>query len=868
MTDSFEPLHQPPSPRDLRESPPESSACARVRGLVRDFADADLVPEAKAEVEAHVHGCRTCGVALSRSEFEVLRLRRAFGENWAPATPRAGFARRAVARLLLESPELALEAAAEAERAEAAAANEPTMRPRQDAPRVDLARKVMARTTAELIADDRRARRGHSRLLVAACLASVVLVAALGVFWQSVVDLSSSARMGIVSSDQLWCTGPGGHYRLSRGDTLGEGAVLVLDEEGSADVEWYDASIVGEQPAAQIRMRGGGELRVEQELQLLRGSMEVESKRAMSVLLADGSSVELGAGTYHISVTEQMSPFDSLLPAAGRYGVRVDTLAGEAAHLLRDEGLAAVISAGQSGRYNRGLSGISVENLPPSIAGGAASMGLVRLPAEQPDAPDLRGTVLDGFGAPVAEAQVQLLYPTDGGMAQRHVATDAAGVYVLEAGSGIRAGYALLSVSPPVGRSDLSFLPLDARSLQPVEGGGFQVATATLGHSSLLRGRLVGSSSDRQYARVLPCFYDEVLGQVWPWFDGASTSDRDGRFSLVGLPSRLLAHQTAGLLVYQPNADVVFEPIPLPGSPAANAGELRISLLPLRDMALRGLPPGRTSVVLEEVVNLPAGSALRRHLVAADNEGNAAGLRFGRGRLWLEVAGSSPQSVRPIGSLGPGLAEVAGELMPRASVLGPTVPVPQIAGNALEIAVQSRFAGASLEPLQGEELVIQGVQGPLAADTQIYALAPRLGGGYRSRFLGLSRQSTGLRVAFEPGETEVLALGADGLASARANVSLLRQGLVAGRLAPLRLLATGTAQLDSQLVPHHAHTLGTVWQPVDVGHAGARPAAYRILAQNDAWRARDIPAGDYQVIDDNGRSFHVRVLPGEQVEIR
>ena len=42
MSDLPEPMHQPPDPRELRQSVPASSMCARMRSLLRDFADADL----------------------------------------------------------------------------------------------------------------------------------------------------------------------------------------------------------------------------------------------------------------------------------------------------------------------------------------------------------------------------------------------------------------------------------------------------------------------------------------------------------------------------------------------------------------------------------------------------------------------------------------------------------------------------------------------------------------------------------------------------------------------------------------------------------------------------------------------------------
>ena len=91
---------------DASSGLPRSSQDARKRIL--DFADGDLEPSDHKVLESHVHGCRACAVALAKVEFETLRLRRAFSDSWAAVTPPPGFARRTIARLLLESPELAL----------------------------------------------------------------------------------------------------------------------------------------------------------------------------------------------------------------------------------------------------------------------------------------------------------------------------------------------------------------------------------------------------------------------------------------------------------------------------------------------------------------------------------------------------------------------------------------------------------------------------------------------------------------------------------------------------------------------------------------------------------------------------------------
>ncbi len=874
MSDLPEPMHQPPDPRELRQSVPASSMCARMRSLLRDFADADLPLEQRAEVETHVHGCRDCGLALSRSEFEVLRLRRAFGDGWEQAAPRQGFARRTLARILFESPELAIEAALAADAADAAAAaalvddDKDTRSPmvRHAAPQIDLARRVVARASAELRANRQATHRRARGWLLFASLAAAVLVAVLGFVWQNVVEVTANVRLSVVAADQVWRAANGNLLRLGPGDGLGEGAVLRIDAEGSLDAEWYDASVIGQQPAAQLRLRGDCNLHVAEQLQLLHGSLEVYSQRPMSVLLGDGTSVELGAGLYHISVTEQMGPYDDLLASAGNIGVRIEVHNGEVARLDRESGNAAVIGAGQVGRYSRGMAGIAVENQPVPQSFGPLAGASGRRPIEAPDHPDLRGVVLDTFGAPVANALVRLSFAASTGLMARQLVTDALGAYELPTGSGVREGYALVQIAPPVGRVDLAFLPQDAHALMPVDGGGFQLPTAILGRSVLLRGRILGDTQDRSNARVVPCLYDEALGQVWPWLDGAVSADRDGRFAFAGLPTRLLPHQVPCALVFHPLGDVVFQAIPLPGTTAAVAGELRVSSPPLRDLVLRGLPPSRSSVVLEEVVGMPPGSAVRRHVALADGSGVANGMRVGRGRLWLEAGSVVRPMLQPIASAGPGMADVGGELIDRVSVLPPLESVPGVDGNSLEIAVQSRFSEAQAEPSQGHELLVQNGFGSQLGQVQVYALRVRVNGGVHARFLGLTHANGSLRLALKAGEFELLAFRSDGTGYSRVNIASL-QDASRQRLEVLRVQSTGGAQL-SALLTQSQQTLRTVWQPLDVGLCGARAVGYRILNEMDGWMARDLPSGDYQVLDELGRSFRVHVLPGATVEIR
>jgi len=72
---------QPASERDFQRFPPHTGECRRIRALLRDYCDQDLTSFLNSEVDEHVHGCRDCGLALSRHELEILRLRSAYQDE-------------------------------------------------------------------------------------------------------------------------------------------------------------------------------------------------------------------------------------------------------------------------------------------------------------------------------------------------------------------------------------------------------------------------------------------------------------------------------------------------------------------------------------------------------------------------------------------------------------------------------------------------------------------------------------------------------------------------------------------------------------------------------------------------------------------
>ncbi|MEY4830611.1 MAG: hypothetical protein RLZZ562_2407 [Planctomycetota bacterium] len=861
-----------PDDEDFGFVPPELGAafgssglprsCQNAREQMRDYADGDLEPADHKVLESHVHDCRACAVALARVEFETLRLRRAFSDSWAAVTPPPGFARRTIARLLLESPELALSP----DTASAAhVANGPQAGTPQPAPR-DLARRVLDRATAEILAGAAAPRRtSRTRFAAALALSLAFLGVIAGAFWGSVVELQAHVRLAVVRAERGWREVGRDLLELTPGDGLAEGAVLRLHEEGTADVEWYDASVIGEQPAAQIKLLGDTELRVDGQLQLVHGSMEVTSHRPMSVLLGDGSTIELGAGVYHITATEQEGPFDALLTDGLGLGVRVEVERGDAARLDRESGNAAVVSVGQVGRYGRGALGIAVENRPSTGAPLGALAAAPRQNVASEPQPDLMGMVVDPYGSPLAHATVRMSFPTAAGLVSRVFDTDHAGNFLVMAGSGMLSGFALVEALPPAGRSDLAFLPIDAYPLEAV-AGRYVLRPIRLSAGVRIPGRVVAADgAARPFARVVPTFYDEALGHIQPWMQGAVTADSDGRFEIAGMPQQAGAARSVGVVAFHPDAEARF--VPLSSVGASGGEEVTLALQPMSQWTLRGLAPMRSYTVLEEVNGLPAGLGTRRHFVQSDETGVATGLRCGRGRLWLEVGVGSRAMVQSIARMPNGVAEVGFEQMARSAALVASQSVPGVPGNSLELAVQHRFLRADPEPTVGEEAFVQSPVGGLMGGVQLFALKARVGSGPDARFLGMSRQGASARVRFEPGETELLAIDPSGVLGLRASILSLRGGDVHGRLLPIALESLGRAELALALQPAQM-SLSTVWSPLLAGPAGARPQIHRTLLRAEGWSAASLPPGEYLVQDQLQRSFRVRVVAGQTVTIR
>ncbi len=876
-----EPLYQPPNPADLREAPPQSPECARIRGMLRDFVDRDLGPVQHREVENHVHACRPCALALARSEYELFRLRTGILSGWEAVGPRPGFPRRVVGRLLLETStdrRIAGRRAGVVGSEAVAPDSGPTAHGLSNAPANSAASAAVpgaaggAASTRGVGSVGRRALQFLDRrsVLAASVIGAMVCAVAIGLALQGATELASVVRLSVVGAKRAWLDAGLDRHRVQAGDGLGDGAVLVVDPGGLADVQWHDADMTGEQPAAALQVMGEGELRLQDGLpQLVHGSMQVHSQREMSVLLGDGTRVLLGAGDYHISATEQSSAFDNLAAATAPLAVRVEVLDGASA-TLRVEGARDVqIGVGQLGRYGSAFSGVAVENVP------SGHIGPVRTapPNSTPPVPtpDVSGLVVDSRHGPVWGSLVTMHYLDRNGalaVVPHPLQTDEAGVYELRVDGSVRAGFALMEVQPPANRS----LAATVRDCYPLSmtASGYTTPDIQLAAAASLLGEVTDlAHRPIQGAVVVPCLYDEVLGLVSPWGEQI-VADLSGAFRLEGLPTSLPVHQCLGLLVFHSDFEVAFQPIPQPGSIAASIAPVRVELTALHTVSIQGLPAETPCDIYEELASMPVqGLGLRHHAVQSSADGRIDSLQVGAGALWLRSGTGTWPSLRRIelpagtsdGPLVVDAVSVPHRSVFRGSVAGNNLPMPMRVlasgvNQGLLLLPQQRHDRFEPRTSAATFAVVDGPDGSNShlPEVQVFALKSLPSGGTQARFVGLQSSAEVTR-AFDADETEVVAIG---LGS-----SVWSDTASLGRRLPL--LAAGSLEYLPANLPQNGNLLVTI-RPVTAGASGARPPMYRFVSQSD-WVARGLPPGTYELFDGVAMLQRVTIRAGEATHV-
>lgn len=853
-----EPLHQPPDPLDLLQFPPATPKCASVRGRLRDFADGDLGADERAEVEEHVHGCRTCAVALARAEHEVLRLRRAFGaidrtEVEAGRALRDDFAARVVQRLVLdETSLLSRDALAKAAAASMAGAGD-----RQAGSDWQAGSDQQAGSGRQAGSEPPRVR-GAAGFFVGAAVLLVVLVVGAGLRFGADQQPERSARLTITqAADARGDEGP-----LGRGDGLGEDQTLWVGARGRARADWHDAT-ARSQPAATLQVTNNGQVRVQDgEPLLVQGNLLVETRRPVTIPVADGSRLDLGVGEYLISAEgpgglgrNQRNP---LAGGPATLRVSIEVLSGDAAFVQREAVGSTLVAQGNIGIYE----GDSPVDLRTGANSGGGETGWSpgrQDPVVEPDPHmvSLRGRVLDRAGGAAIGANVHMSY-SGGGVPRSGIAVaGTSGWFDLPtgafgSGAACDSPFAILTVLPPAHRSELGVTVPEAFRVGYGDGNATLTGSLVLDASWPLQGTVRDDfGNPRSGVRVLPCVVDEVFPCVLVMPNGQVVTGATGDFRLPGLPVVLPHHQHLAVLLVHADLEPTVVRVAPRSSIAARLAPEPFVAARLRTIRLHKLPGGSTVQLLEEIKGLPPGAAVVRRLATPDAEGEVDQFRVGTGALWARFEHPATSMVQAMGLVdlqGVPLYEPTGTLRPYHSQFR---PVEALTGSDVCVDNAYRFelfaANGPGSQLNTTVTTYDSLSSRTIAGAQVFAVGP---GGPRgsasTRFLGFSSSAGQLRVELLRGETGVVAIGADGA------VGIGGTPTVGGQIA-VPVQDCGRVLLDESLRPSPASNRQFVaiqLERADPWVAGLQPVVVRFASASEGWIVTGVPPGEYRATVD------------------
>ena len=848
MSAPHDSLHQPPNPDDLRQRPPKTGECAFMRGLLRDFVDGDLEPELSSAVEEHASLCRTCSIELGRTEHERMQLRNLFAgvrkqERAAPGGGRlpAGFAASVVQRLVVDETSMV---SAESLRRAAVAA---------DAARRELAREADA---AEAVAEQSVVRGASVQplaLLVAA--AGLLALLVLGAWWfeRGVGGPASLARLVVLQADGAFDRSG---RRLDAGSGIGEDGGLSVGPDGNAVIDWHDMSN-GVQPAATLKVRGHGLVQLEDGAPvLLRGRIDIETNRPVSIPLGDGTQLDLGIGDYVITADAMLELLpDQILADAGAVTgnepprqVQIEVLSGQSAMVSRTSG-GALVAAGEVGIYV----GVGPMTIRPNGGGLARGVGSTRsgVPTTSVGRPLLRGEFRDRNQQPAVGASVLVSFIGNGAARSEYVTTAADGSFKVVSDHGFESSYAVLVALPSEGRPDLGFLGQDAVSLVAYGRDAHLAEPVVFDASIELAGQVVDDQQVPLHeVQIVPCIYDELFGGLLGW--QRYTSGVGGTFRIHGLPGRLPPHQSLVLLLHHVGHQSVVMPVPL-RSGAAALEPLPPLVMPRAQLVeLHWLPKSSTVELLEELVGMPARErgqpevpAYRRFSVATDPDGRVIAVPVGSGRLWRrytdqgvtlldEMAVDAPLRYRP--------RELP---VPMANVVR---ALREVQNTSFEVVTPLRFSHLDASANEGTGsmpvLRVRSNDGIWLSGAQVFAIdvtATQLTG---VRFLGLTSPTGAFPLTAVRDHGSILVLSADG------SVGTLANPRTAGLFPELVLESPGRVLVAPALRPsanslHHMMRL--VFRRQGERMNGFDPIAVRFACESNGWEVGGLPPGEYKV---------------------
>ena len=906
-----EPLHQPPDPRDLGAVPPATPECAIVRGRLRDFVDGDLAPVAHRQVEDHVHTCRTCAVALSRAEHELLRLRRAFGliarSEPDAGLPAPGFANRVVSRLVLDETSLLsremLAAAAKADEGRDELDGDPGQEAQGAARGSGRGRRAVGSWGFGQMGPAGRAsvlRTPAAFLMACAVMLTLLVVFALGASGDGEQAPQLDSRFVVIAArDAYSSSGP-----LNRGAGLGAGEKLWVGVNGKASIDLIDASLKS-QPAATLQVTNSGQVRMQGGEPLLElGRVRVDTRRGVGFVMADGSRVELGVGEYEIVVEDLRGRhLAGEEPQSGELRVAVEVLSGDEALIVRTGLSNTAVTEGQQGVY-AGASRVGITGGRSTANNPLGGLSRTPIDLDDPDPATLSGVVLEGSGAAAIGSDVTVTFAS-GGLARSwttRVGSNGLFEFVTGAAGTTKvcdSPFAIVQVVPTSGRDDLGLTAPDVFRLNYSQSKARLATDAIVDSSAGLAGQVLDETgSVRGGVHVIPCITDELFQMAWPWTGGEVVSDQDGRFRIARLPGVLPPHQHLDLLLLHPDIEPLVQPVPARNSWQVNVNEtfvvrnlqpavLQLTTPSLGGGSVGGVPIVGDAYIYEDVVGLPPGAAMVRRRVVANSAGEAQA-QVGRGTLWLRQGPANGVGLEGYGQgvggrvyMSSGGQSGLSQLVlvdlgvPRRFVVenGSSRPV----GSVFRQAATSMAAGVMLasafrfqnystrgihETMDGPVLYVRdALSARSVSDARVFAVRPN---GPRdigeSRFLGLTNGSGSLTLGVIAGET-IVVVSADGTVG-------FEGGVDPSRDINMVLRANGEVVLDGSVRPAGpaVRMVSVRLQRLDSPVNGVRSEFVRFASVFDDWVLRKVPPGRY-LATVNGQSYPVEVPSAGRVTL-
>ena len=843
-------MNQPPNSGDLLRAPPADAACARVRGLLRDFVDQDLAPGLVREVAEHVHGCRVCAVELSRSEHEVLRLRRTFDALGAAEAAQPGsalppdFAARVVEQLVLtEGGDFGPQAGSSESQSHRPVSGQ------------SVAIGSAARKRSNVFANP-------AGMLIAGLFALFALTIGMRLFVVDAAKPDRVARLEIMYADEVFGSG---RRPLAGGDILSETQGLWVRRGGTAFMDWHDLS-ESIQPAASIEIRDG-ELQFRDGAPLLiGGEVVVETNRGVEVPMADGSRLALGVGNYVIAaIPKDMFEDEGFAPGAngvlpGDLELQIEVRSGEPAVVLRGGVAPQVVGVGSTGSYVGGGQ-VSVVSNGPVIAG--TSRDRVPTPTISPEPmAAISGNVFAPNGQPAAGAHVWLQYAAASSVHTRAKVAGANGGFVVATEPACESPFAIVLSLPSELRPDLGLVAVDAVPAI-LENGVTQLQRPVeMGYSTVLTGRAVDASQvPLQGVSVIPCIVDELFGSVSALTMKQTWSAQSGRFKLEQLPARLPHHQRLVLALSHEGRSTVIVAVPERGGPAAQVAEQVIVVPSLRPVSLHGLPANTLVTLLEEVAGLPVGSAAVRRTFTTNAVGALPFVQLGHGRVWMlsntgQVARIAEVHLQQVGIFSVGYP--ASESVQYEDHFRPLQPLPGTELKVVNSYRHQQFQVAPIENIVASQLlhVVDGY-GQNVAGAQVFAI--RQSPCYQQpdpRFLGFTAPNGHLSIGGVKVFEDVFVIGPNG---GLAWVSRPSAGS-ANMIVTVPLQATGRVVLGPDLRPDPSNVdrvVAITFRRSQEMLVGMAPEAVR-FATDGHWEVGGLPAGSY-FAEVNGQTYPVVV---------